>query len=322
MKLIITIDTEEDNWGDYRPTGATLENIKKIPVLQQLFDDYHVTPTYLITYAVAADEPSVGILKPILDQDRCEIGTHCHPWNTPPFDPSHEKSSRRNSMLCNLPFDVQFSKINHLHGTIRKNFGIEPTSFRSGRWGYSEDVARCLYKLGYKVDTSILPYIDWSYEEGPNFSRVSPKPYRCFPETTFKESVNGPLVEIPATIGYLQQNFELCNFFYQRFLQQPLCRLRLAGIFHQLGLLNNIWLSPEPCTGKEMIQLARRMMKKRYPFINMFFHSTALKAGLSHYVKTKEEEQAFLRRIKEFLSFAQGEGIESVKLSQAAEQIE
>ncbi|TAK08329.1 MAG: WalW protein, partial [Candidatus Manganitrophaceae bacterium] len=68
MKLIITIDTEEDNWGSYRSTGMTLENIKRIPVLQQLFDAYQVKPTYLITHTVATDEASVAILKPILDQ--------------------------------------------------------------------------------------------------------------------------------------------------------------------------------------------------------------------------------------------------------------
>lgn len=318
MKLIVTIDTEEDNWGSYRSTGMTLENITRIPVLQQLFDDYQVKPTYLITYTVATDARSVAILKPILDQERCEIGTHCHPWSTPPFDLFNGESSRRDSMLCNLPFDVQFSKISELHGTIRKNFGIEPASFRSGRWGYNQDVARCLHKLGYRVDTSILPYTDWSYDYGPNYAYISPKPYRFFPETAFEESVDGPLLEIPATIGYLQRDFELCNRFYQRFLRKPLCKLRLAGILHQLGFLNNVWLSPEECGSTEMINLARRMKKNGYPFINFFFHSPTLKAGLTPFVKTKEDEQRFLDRIEAFISFTRDEGIESITLSEAA----
>jgi len=321
MKLIVTIDTEEDNWGMYSPAGQTVENIKKVPVLQQLFDDVQVTPTYLITYPVAADEASIAILKPIFDQGRCEIGAQCHPWNTPPFDPSKDASSRRNSMLCNLPVEIQLRKITSLHETILRNFGMEPTSFRSGRWGFSSDVSKCLYKLGYTIDTSILPYSDWSdwsHEYGPNFSDISPKPYRFFPETPFVESAHGPLVEIPATVGYLQQNFKLCSKISRLFMKKPISRLKLAGILHRLGWLNRIWLSPEVSNSAEMIKLARRMKSNGYPLINLFFHSPALLAGLTPFVRTKEDEHQIVSRIKEFLAFTRNEGIESIRLSDMA----
>jgi len=61
MKLVVTIDTEEDNWGDYSPNGYTLENITYIPELQDLFDEYRVLPTYLVTYSVATDPQSSTI---------------------------------------------------------------------------------------------------------------------------------------------------------------------------------------------------------------------------------------------------------------------
>ena len=66
MYLVITIDTEEDNWGNFSPNGYSLENINKIPALQELFDEFNVKPTYLLTYPVATDKTAVSIFKKIL----------------------------------------------------------------------------------------------------------------------------------------------------------------------------------------------------------------------------------------------------------------
>ena len=79
MKLIITIDTEEDNWGQFDAQKFTVENIERIPILQDLFDSFGFKPTYLLSYPVATNDRAISILKSILDRDRCEIGNHCHP---------------------------------------------------------------------------------------------------------------------------------------------------------------------------------------------------------------------------------------------------
>ena len=117
MYLIVTIDTEEDNWGEYYLPEYSLRNIEEIPKLQDLFNEFNVKPTYLITYPVATNERAVFILKRILDEGKCEIGNHCHPWNTPPFE---EERNKFNSMLCNLPMELQYKKIKVLHDL--KNF--------------------------------------------------------------------------------------------------------------------------------------------------------------------------------------------------------
>jgi len=311
MKLIITIDTEEDNWADYSPTGYTLENIQRIPVLQELFDEFRVKPTYLITYPAAVDEKAIRILKGIVKRGQCEIGTHCHPWNTPPFE---EKTSSKNSMLCNLPVDLQYKKIRHLHHTILKNYDIEPVSFRNGRWSYNKDIAENLYKLGYKVDTSILPYTDWRNYHGTDFSNISPHPFKFSMDDIFRESSNGDMAEIPATVGFLQQNFILSNSIWKMLNKKPFKRVKLVGLFSRLNLLNKVWLSPELSDGKTMIKLAQSMERNNYTIINMFFHSSSLKAGLTPYIKTKDDERKFLQTIREFLTFARDNGIDSIKL--------
>lgn len=312
MKLVVTIDTEEDNWGCYSLKDYSVENIVRIPSLQQLFDDFNTKPTYLITYPVAADEKAVSILRKIAEKELCEIGSHCHPWNTPPFE---EERNNKNSMLCNLPEDLQYRKIQFLHETIKQKFGIEPISFRAGRWGYSREVARNLYKTGYKIDTSITPYTDWRDDHGPDFSDLSPQPYRFSSEDAFQESSNGHLVEIPATIGYFQRNFAMCNRILKALMQRPANHLVLHKVLYKLNLLNRVWLSPEVADGKTMIRLARRMLRNKSKLINLFFHSPSLKSGLTPFVRTREDENKLFERIKEFLFFAQDAGIESIKLS-------
>jgi hypothetical protein len=313
MYLIITIDTEEDNWGGYSLTDYTVENIEKIPYLQDLFNEFDVKPTYLITYPVATDKRAVSILKRILDEGKCEIGTHCHPWNTPPFE---EENTKRNSMLCNLSVGLQYKKMMLLHYTIKKNFGIEPVSFRAGRWGYSQDIARNLYRLGYRIDTSITPFMDWTDYYGPDFSDVFPQPFRFSLEDIFKESPNGYLIEIPITVGFLQQNFRLSNRILKILEMKTIKKLGLAGVLYRLNLLNRVWLSPEFSDTNEMIKLTQVMMKKNYKLINMTFHSSSLEAGLSQFVKTKDDKKQFFQRLREFLAFTRDAGIESIRLSE------
>jgi hypothetical protein len=62
VKLFITIDIEEDNWGDFRPTGHTVENVARIPMLQEIFERYGAIPTYLLNYPVLKNESSAGMI--------------------------------------------------------------------------------------------------------------------------------------------------------------------------------------------------------------------------------------------------------------------
>ena len=313
MKLIVTIDTEEDSWGDFEHQRYTLQNIERIPLLQDLLDQYGVTPTYLITYPVAIDGRASSILRSILDQGRCEIGTHCHPWNTPPFD---EDRCGKNSMLCNLPPDLQYMKLKCLGETIQRQLGIKPVSFRAGRWGYSQSVASNLVRLGYKIDTSITPYTSWVENHGPNFSDISPDICRFSSENIFDRSTGGGLLEIPATIGYLQRNFSLCTRILKGANHRSLKHLRLTGVLNKLKLIQKVWLSPEMADANSMIQLARRMKANNYEIINLFFHSQSLMYGLSPFVRTKDDEKQFVLRIRTFLKFAWDSGIQCIKLSE------
>lgn len=235
------------------------------------------------------------------------------PWNTPPFD---EPRVERNTMLCNLPVPLQFQKMQCLHETIVKNFGVIPTAFRTGRWGYSNQVAGSLEKLAYTIDTSITPYTYWSKEHGPDFSSVGPEPYYFNPKQIFTPTPKGRMLEIPATIGFTQ-TIKWANRVFDILKRRPIKSFRLIGLLNRLGMLNKVWLSPEMCTSGGLIALTKRLMWRHVPVINLFFHSPTLQPGLTPYVRTTSKRKEFFNRIAEFLTFTREAGIRPIPLSEA-----
>ena len=210
LYLTITIDTEEDNWGEYDRSSYSVANIARIPRLQDVFIRRGVRPTYLISYPVAMDPAAIDVLGSYRKNGLCEIGSHPHPWNTPPLD---EPRTAFNSYISNLSPALQYQKIRTLHEAITRNFGAAPTSYRSGRWGFNEDVARNLIRLGYSVDTSISPATDWSEYEGIDYSGSSLEPFVYRMEDSAAER-GGSLLEVPATIGFVQSGRRMANAAY------------------------------------------------------------------------------------------------------------
>lgn len=314
MYFVITIDTEEDNWGDFTSHDYSVENIEKIVTLQEIFDEFKVKPTYLITYPVATNEKSISILKDILDSGRCEIGTHCHPWNTPPYE---ETRSDYNSMLCNLHPDLQYRKIRTLHEAIIKNFGITPVSFKAGRWGFDRSVVRNIMKLGYMVDSSIAAFTSWTEYHGPDFSDMPPLPYRFSADTDIAPDTahNGQIIIVPATRGFLQKNHFRSNYIFNFISNSFLGKLKIIGLLDKLNLLNKVWLSPELSPLDQMIKLTKAMEYNSYRFVNLTFHSTVLMNGLTPIVRSKEDKEEFMKRLRGYLLFAHRNGFKPITLS-------
>ena len=124
--LIVTVDTEEEGrWtGIYRRSGNPVENIPHLAQFQSLCNSYGIAPTYLIDAPVADDDRSVEILRGLQDKQRCEVGTHMHPWCNPPFN---EDITPRNTYFCNLPESLQRAKLAWLTERIEDRIGRRPT---------------------------------------------------------------------------------------------------------------------------------------------------------------------------------------------------
>jgi hypothetical protein len=302
--LIVTIDVEEDDWGVYKPAGHHLTNIRFLRELQKLFDSYKIRPTYLIDYPVAADETHREFFKALHSSGRAEIGAHLHPWNTPPFE---EKPSEYNSMMKNLPHDLQKRKMVTLTDMIERNLGIRPVSFRAGRFGLDEQAVSILVELGYLVDTSVTPFVDWeTHYGGINFQNYPYYPYRIAPHKEInRHQEDGKLWEVPITIGFNRTPFNSYSSIYNFLGRDELRLFRLRGLADKVGLLKRMWLSPEVSGFKEMQKLSKITFGLGITVLNMFFHSISLAPGLSPFVKTNGQKKAFLKNIDLYLSWLQ-----------------
>jgi hypothetical protein len=319
MKLIVTVDTEEDGWTDYGPEGIRATNIRQLPSLQSLLDKHGFRPVYLVTYRVASDQESVAILRGFLFGDACEIGAHLHPWNTPPIGPV---VAPRDTMLCNLPAAQQAQKLAVLTDKLQHVFGQRPSAFRAGRYGYGPVTARALVEAGYRIDSSITPLLDWSPYEGPDFGEVKPRPYWKVGENVFDGVTPTPLIEIPLTVGYLGRNWSRQHALRRRLEQGPLRRWHLIGALSKLGLGRRVSLAPELETTDDMIALIERLASERWTLLNLSFHSPTLCPGLTPFVRTDAERRVFLDRLDAVLSFARSRGVEASTLREAATAIE
>ncbi|MDZ7759353.1 MAG: hypothetical protein U5L00_03740 [Desulfovermiculus sp.] len=315
MKLIITIDTEENIWNRYSATDNPVDNVDAIIPVQRLFDQYGFRPTYLVTYPVATNPRSVEILSRILEEGKCEIGMHCHRWNTPPFE-GQNSIRKQDTMLSNLPADLIFNKLSAHHQAIYQNFGTTPISFRAGRWGFGPAVANSLCKLGYLVDSLVTPFVSWEAKHGPDFTKFRPNIFRFNSRGLDDRDAKGAILEVPVTIGFLQLNFQLSQRILGTLEKSILSKLHVGGILAWLGVLNRVLLSPEMTTAPSVIRLSRQMEKKGFSFLNLTFHSPSLQDGLSPFVRTSEEEVEFFKRLKMYLDFVRNQGWESMTLAE------
>jgi hypothetical protein len=301
VNFIITIDAEEDNWG--HAVGASpVENIRMVPRLQALFDRYKIRPTYLVSYEVASCDWAARIFSDIASRSGCEIGTHLHPWNTPPV---RETINETNSMMKNLPYELQLEKLDVLTEKIEKVFGTRPRSFRAGRWGLGENTIKALIACGYLVDSSVTPTISWkSSGDGPEYRDMHIEPYWLSDGTGEAEAnIKKAILEVPVTIGFNKWPFEFWQKIYHQLQQDWLRTLHPIGILSRTGLLKKIWLTPEGQSADDMLALVKIMVSNGMKTMNMSFHTTSLLPGKSPFVRDEKDLELFYAKIERVLEF-------------------
>jgi hypothetical protein len=272
------------------------------------------------------------MLRAIQEEGRCEIGAHLHPWCTPPLDDTPlddtEASRSTDSFLCNLPVDLQRAKLEKLTDAIAERVGRRPTSFRAGRYGLDAAGARILTELGYEVDSSVIPFTDYSTQGGPDFRRAPFQPYYasdsdlCEPQRgrdsffgsdTYSGTVqpNGsdpekhsrPLLEVPVSVGFHRSNFRRNQRIYE-WTERPVPRkLHARGILDRLGIVRRIKFSPEQATAPEMQMLVDAYLAEHAVCMVMMFHSSSLVPGGSPYVRDEADLRGFFATLREVFQY-------------------
>lgn len=302
--LIVTVDTEEEGlWtGTFRAHGNSVENTRGIERFQSTCDRFGVTPTYLVNTPVVDDDRSVQMLRRMQEDGRAEIGAHLHPWCSPPLE---ERSSVENSFLCNLPEPLQRRKIAHLTGRIEERFGRRPVSFRAGRCGFDSTGARCLEGLGYRVDSSVVPFYDYSeYGGGPDYRRAPWSPYHPEDSDLCRRARAGNLLEVPVSVGFNRRHFRLAQRLRDLAMRRPWRSLRAVGILDRLAIVRRIKFTPEQFAAADMRKLIDVYLALGAPCMVMILHSSSVVAGCSPYVPDASRLEQLYADLEETFRYA------------------
>jgi hypothetical protein len=292
--LIVTVDTEEEfDWmKPLARENTRVTHIADQARAQKLYARYGLKPTYFIDYPVAAQEQGYRPLQEWSAAGICEIGTHLHPWVSPPHE---EQVCNRNSYPGNLPRALERAKLAHLTDLIAERFGKRPTVYRAGRYGAGPNTASILEELGYEIDSSVLARSDLRGNEGPDFSAIGLEPY------WFGEKRR--LLEIPVTIGW-DGWLAAAGSFWQQAADTSWGRtLKLQGVLARAGIFNRVKLTPEGIPFAELRSATEAMLKAGIRIFNFTYHSPSLTPGHTPYVRSAAELDAFVDRIERYLGF-------------------
>ena len=297
MHLLVGIDTEGDNqWDAAARANQRFENIYALPRLHALFAKHGVRPTYVITYPVAKDPHSAGVLRGLLARGDCEIGAHHHAWETPPCT---DEDVRRHPYASTLPRAQFEAQLASLTGAIVEAVGTRPVSYRSGRFGFSAVHVAGLERLGYVVESSVAPLFYETHKGGPEFVEAPLRPYFLAYDSATRPGTSN-LLEVPVSAAL---NRRLPRWLQYAYARAP-WPYNTKRILRALGVARLRWLRPSYSSLDDMIGLARDLARAREPVLNVLFHSSEAIVGGSPYNRTEGELDAFLDRLNRFLAFA------------------
>jgi hypothetical protein len=296
--LFAIVDTEEEfDWSaPFSRANTSVRAMRQVHRLQRVFAAQGVVPTYVVDFPVASQPDGY---RPLLEYSRdgsARIGAHLHPWVTPPFT---EDVTRRLSFGCCLGEALETEKIRVLKAGISSAFGYEPRVYKAGRYGFGPTTASALESLGFDIDVSVNPRMNFASEGGPSFD--------TFDATPFFFGARRRLLEVPCTTDYTGVAGPLAPGLHRLISGGMLERLRVPGIMSRLRILNKIMLSPEGATLEEMKMLTRSLFQRGARTFSLTLHSPSVEPGCTPYVRTSADLTRFLDRITAYLDFFLGE---------------
>jgi len=291
--LCIVVDTEEEfDWSKphSRSETSTLATKEQYRA-QDIYEKYNAIPTYVMDYCILNQDSSAAIMQKMYAEKICEIGTHLHPWINPPHD---EEVNAYNSLHGNLPIELERAKLNALTDIFTDIFDRHPLVFKAGRNGVGPNTAQLLKEIGYKVDCSVVSYMNMNNEGGPNFLDLPDSPY------WFGD--NNDMLEVPVTKGFFGNLRSLGHPMRKLIVSELSEKLRLRGIFSRLGFFDLATLTPEGLQENDLLPLIRSQIQDGHKVISLTYHSSTLKINGSPYVTCEEDRVTFLRTLDAVLN--------------------
>lgn len=292
--LCVILDTEEEfDWAaPFSRANVLVESLAHIHRGQEIFRRFGVQPAYLMDHAVVADPRAADVFGPWLAAGECLAGAQLHPWVTPPDE---EVVCPLNSYPCNLPPDLERRKLATLTQAITARLGVAPRIYKAGRYGIDIRREAMLAELGYEVDTSVMPYRDFSgLGGGPNFFG--------YPDRPFWTSAERQVLYLPVSQGLVGPLRHLGRGrLGEAAFGHVSSRLRLPGVLAACRLLERIMLTPEGVSIEELRRLLDCQLRDGHRVFALSLHSPSFMPGGTPYARDAGDVQVLLRRIEGFL---------------------
>jgi len=275
--FLITIDTEGDNlWS--KPSTITTKNAAYLYRFQELCEAHDFKPTYLTNYEMATSQTFIQFGKDILERKTGEIGMHLHGWNSPPLASLTKDDFKTQPYLIEYDKEVMREKIIYLTNLLEETFGIKMVSHRAGRWAFNEDYAEILHELGYKIDCSVTPFVNWKNKKGDP-SKAGGSNYEYSPREAYFVDINdinsegnSKLLEIPMTIIPTQCKFNkfVSKRCKDRSLSKKISNKLFPGVY---------WLRPNGKNLKELLYIVNEAINNNSKYVEFMLHSSELMPG-------------------------------------------
>lgn len=312
--LVVLVDLEEEfNWREpFRRENVSVTHLHQLPVAQSIFDGFGIRPTYLADYPVVMSDEGAGFLARTYAEGRCELGAQLHPWVNPPYD-DQKIVLRAETFQGNLPEVLERQKIMLLTDLIATRCGVRPKVFKAGRYGLGAHTTRIIADLGYRVDTSIMPFTTYSLEGGPDYSRVGAEPFWLHDRA---------LLELPSTRAFTGSLRRFGSSVHP-WASGGIGRLIRAGaVLARLGIVERVTLSPEGNGFDDQRRLVDTLLAEGQRVLVFSFHSPSLSPGHTPYVRSPQDLDQFIATIEQLFRYLISTlGVEPVTALQLRERL-
>lgn len=265
---------EEFDWsGPFSRHSTETHTIAALPQANARFQLAGVEPCWLCDWPVVDNPGSGTIMRSLVEDGLCTVGTQLHPWVSPPFT---EDVNNRNSYTANLPPSLQRDKLQRLTDRIELAVGVRPRIYRAGRYGIGQYTAGFLAEAGYALDVSVRSRFDYRSQRGPNFAGHPLWPYR----------VSDGLYELPLTTAYTG-TFGRWPAIYQA--------ESLRGMLARTKLLSRVPLTPEGVPLADALEAIGVLLDQGHRLFSLSFHTPSLVPGYTPYVRDDTDLATFWR---------------------------
>ncbi|UZK69759.1 polysaccharide deacetylase family protein [Sphingomonas sp. S1-29] len=298
-RFAVCIDTEEEfDWSaPLSRDSRSVTAIDALPAMHAWFAQRGVPLTYLVDHPVATTPSSIAVMRGLIADGVTTIGTHLHPWVTPPFD---EVVGPQTSFAGNLAPALEAAKLDAIGEAIVAAFGVTPQIYRAGRYGLGPNSIALLAERGYRIDTSMRSGYCYTGEGGPDFGAIGNLAFWCGPDAA--------MVELPLTTIYTGTLGRGGAGLYEALGRVPKGR----GLASRLGLFDRVALTPEEMPLDAALAAIEVALDQGLALLNFSFHSPTIVPGHTPYVRDARDLAAFYAWWEGVLALLASRGVQPI----------